>query len=543
MARRSLRKVIKDRLSTSTAHRRLARLNRQLLLKAKPDGAKPTVAFFVASTRLVGMSLNAAFNYLAACGLQVAGYPVVYFACHAGMSRCVLGTNKDDPAQRPPCKACIDQSGRIFKHAPVVWFDYAEDRAVKYALTDLGVANLINFEFPMKIAGDEVMLPLGELVLPSLRWALRRHNLLEDDSTRFLFGEYVLSAWRVANEFARFLDEVDPAAVVVFNGILFPEAVARWVARRRGLRVITHEVGFGPFSGFFTEKDATAYPLEIPPGLELTEDQHAQLDAYLERRFQGKFTMAGIQFWPDIQPLDQEFLRKAERFAQIVPVFTNVIYDTSQVHANNIFQDMFDWLDAVHELTKEHSETLFVIRAHPDEIRPGKQSRESVRDWVRTNHVESRPNVIFVNSDERLSSYELIERSKFVMVYNSSIGLEAALLGKVVLCGGRARYSSYGIVITPTSEEEFRRRAEELLSTRTPLRLQPVSRDNARKFMYYQIFKASLPFEEFLEQDTRPGFVRLKPFSWRQLKPETSATIRILVDGIVHGRPFLMDSN
>jgi hypothetical protein len=61
--------------------------------------------------------------------------------------------------------------------------------------------------------------------------------------------------------------------------------------------------------------------------------------------------------------------------------------------------------------------------------------------------------------------------------------------------------------------------------------------------MYYQIFKASLPFEEFLEQDTRPGFVRLKPFSWQQLKPETSATIRILVDGIVHGRPFLMDSN
>jgi len=488
------------------------------------------------------MSLNAAFSYLAACGLQAAGYPVVYFACHAGMSRCVLGTNKDDSAQRPPCKACIAQSERLFQHAPAVWFEYAEDREVKHALTDLGIADLINFEFPMILAGDEVILPLGELVLPSLRWALRRHNLMDDESTRFLYREYVLSAWRVAHEFERFLAEVEPTVVVVFNGILFPEAAVRWVARRRGLRVITHEVGFRPFSGFFTDEDATAYPLEIPPDLELSEDQNEKLDAYLERRFQGKFTMAGIRFWPDIQPLDHGFLCKAERFTQIVPVFTNIIYDTSQVHANNIFQDMFAWLDAVHELIRAHPETLFVIRAHPDEVRPGKKSRESVQDWVKNHNVESRSNVIFVNSDEQLSSYELIERSKFVMVYNSSIGLEAALLGKVVLCGGEARYSSHNIVINPASGEDFRQKAEELLSSRELLRLQPASCENARKFMYYQIFEASLPFEDFLEQATRPGYVRLKPFSWQQLRPEASATMRVLVDGIVHGKPFLMDS-
>ena len=53
----------------------------------------------------------------------------------------------------------------------------------------------------------------------------------------------------------------------------------------------------------------------------------------------------------------------------------------------------------------------------------------------------SLPNVVFIDSQEYISSYELIQRSKFVMVYNSSIGLEAALMGKPVLCGGQGRYT------------------------------------------------------------------------------------------------------
>ena len=68
------------------------------------------VAIFNASTRLTGISLNAAFSLLASLGLQMAGVPVVRFACKRGMSLCVLGTDRNDPYKKPPCKACIAQS-------------------------------------------------------------------------------------------------------------------------------------------------------------------------------------------------------------------------------------------------------------------------------------------------------------------------------------------------------------------------------------------------------------------------------------------------
>ena len=92
---------------------------------------------------------------------------------------------------------------------------------------------------------------------------------------------------------------------------------------------------------------------------------------YLEKRFQGQFTMAGIRFWPEMNGLDEALLEKAGQFQQIVPVFTNVVFDTSQVHANTVFPHMFAWLDLVLDLIRAHPETLFVIRAHPDEMRPG----------------------------------------------------------------------------------------------------------------------------------------------------------------------------
>ena len=538
MENRSLNSRIETKQADWKRDWRLYQFNRQIVNNTHPTQDKPTVAFFAASTRLTGISLNAAFSYLTACGLQVADVPVVYFACQAGMSRCVLGTNWQDPSQPPPCSACISQSRRLFAHAPTVDFTYQEDEILRKSVEKLGVSELSKFVHQSTQEMDVV--PLGKLVLPSLRWVNRLHSLPDDEPTRFLFREYILSAWHIAVEFTRFLEQTEPDVVVVFNGVLYPEATVRWLAQQCGLRVITHEVGFKPFSAFFTDQQATAYPIDIPDGYELTAEQNASLDEYLEQRFKGNFTMAGIQFWPEMRHMDEDFIQKANQFDQIVSVFTNVIFDTSQIHANSVFTSMFAWLDLVDEIINDHPETLFVIRAHPDELRKGKQSRESVPEWIIRKEVDKYNNVIFVNPNEYLSSYDLIQRSKFVMVYNSSIGLEAALMGEVVLCGGKARYTQYETVFFPASPEQYRSKAEQFISTDKIIEIPEEYLLNARRFMYFQLFKASLPFDEFLEEHTRSGYVRLKPISWRQLKTENSPTMQTLINGIIHDQPFLL---
>lgn len=542
--------IVLERLKRRQVNLDVKRLASQVNALAHPDPSSKPVVFFNASTRLVGISLNSAFALLTAWALRLEKIPVIQFVCHAGMSRCILGTDRNDFSKPAPCRACIAQSHSLYSDAQVIPFSYQEEVPLKNILQDLSLERLMEFEVQPPTGvfkGTQNIppspLPLGALVLPSIRWVLRRHNLQDDASTRFLYREYLLSANRVADEFSSFLDNTNPQAVVLFNGQFFPEAIARWESMRRGIRTITHEVGLQPYSAFFTPGEATAYPLHVPDDFELSEAQEARLDAYLSQRFQGQFSMAGVRFWSEMKGLDETFLQRASRFKQIVPVFTNVIFDTSQPHSNAVFPHMFGWLDLVLEIIRSHPETLFVIRAHPDESRPGKTSQESVSQWIAQNNAGSISNLMFVDSDQSLSSYELIQRSKFVMVYNSTIGLEASIMGMAVLCAGRARFTQLPTVFFPATPQEYRQQSEAFLAARD-ISIPPEFKRNARRFLYYQLFRSSLPFGDFLMEDgIWPGFVRLKKFPTTSLSPSSSPSIKAILNGILENGDFLLDSD
>src|SRR5688500_1533511 len=160
----------------------------------QPSGAP--VVFFKASTGIDDLSWNGGFHLLASWAFRLQGVPVVYFACQAGMSRCVLGTNRNDVHQGPPCKTCIHQSKTLYTDVPTFdpstpsadqrrrpttsaahWFTCARDPSLAQTLTNLTLAQLSLF--------THHELPLGRLCLPGLRWILRVHNLPDDENTRY----------------------------------------------------------------------------------------------------------------------------------------------------------------------------------------------------------------------------------------------------------------------------------------------------------------------------------------------------------------------
>lgn len=534
-------------------HRRIKKLAKDVQTRAVINHKVKPVVFFNASARLTDISLNAAFSLLVSWSLRLAAIPVVNFVCQSGMSHCVQGTNREDYTTPPPCRKCIHQSQLLYRGSKTTWFKFTPQQSMVQALQDKKIHDLSDLQVSLDSGSSgrtetqpdhtsQLVIPLGSLVQPSIRWALRLHELPDDEPTRYLYRQYLLSAFNLAQKFDQLISEIDPQAVVVFNGMMYPEAVVCWLARKRGLRVITHEVGFQPYSAFFSHGEATAYPIDIPDNFKFNPGQEQMLDQYLEKRFKGKFTMAGIKFWPEMEGLSDTFLQHSAQFRQIVPIFTNVIYDTSQVHANTIFPHMFAWLDFLEKIFRAHPDTLFVIRAHPDEMRPGtrKQSRQSVRQWVKEKNLEKSPNILFIDSQDYVSSYELIQKAKFLMVYNSSIGLEATLMGIPVLCGGKARYTQYPTVYLPNTIDEFKQLAEDFLTTEM-IKLPNQFQENARRFLYYQLYRASLPFEQYLQFGMRPGFVQLRDFSWQQLNPHNSNTLKTIYNGIVDGKSFLLD--
>ena len=512
----------------------IRRLTREVGQNTDPASPDKPILFFNASTRLDGLSLNAAFSMISSWGIQLAGRDVYHFSCRSGMSHCVLAAGLGDPTDPPPCKKCIQYTDLFTAGGKRIWFDYQEDPHLRQLVEGKTVEELINFQYH-----DQ---PLGNLVVTSARWILRRHNLEDDDVTRYLMSEFILSANSIAGQYNDTLKDLCPEVVIVYNGLLYPEAVVRWISKKNNIRVISHEVNLQPFSAFFTEGDATSYKMDIPDDFHLSKNQNRILDQYLEKRFEGDFEMAGIKFWSNMNPLPEKLLNKIDQYESLVPVFTNVIFDTSQAHSNTIFSTMFDWLDYVVDTAKKFPDTLFVIRAHPDESRQGKSSQESVLSWSEYKNLEQYDNLFVIGPDETLSSYELIQRSKFTMVYNSSIGLEASLLSIPVLCAGMARYTHYPTVYYPDSRQAY----EELMVTfltSEKVAIPDPFLENARNFLFYQLYRSSLPFEEFLSEGSAPGYVKLSDFDVDILKPGGSNVIERIVNGILDGGDFIYKSD
>ena len=64
-------------------------------------------------------------------------------------------------------------------------------------------------------------------------------------------------------------------------------------------------------------------------------------------------------------------------------------------------------------------------------------------------------------------------------------------------------------------------------------------RRNARRFLYYQLFRTSLPFGEFLETGIRTTHARLKWFDPRDLLK--SPAIQTVTKSLLENGDFLLD--
>ena len=528
MRLRDLQTRVDDERSMRRLRRQIDRVESYLEARPERGGVSPVLSFN-ASTRIHRLSLNAAFGRLAAWGVRAAGTPVRHVVCEAGLLQCPLGTQRLRLEAGPPCGPCMRFSRTLFREQDVLpLFPPIETASVE----DLALARLDQLA-SWQFRGYA----LGELVLPSLRWVLRRHDLEDTPAVRNLFLRYLASAAHVVLRFETLLTELRPRALVVFNGIMFPEAAARAVFLRAGLPVVTHEVGLRPMSAFFSHGHATFRQVEPEEGGELSPAQARRLDAYLQDRFNGRFSMAGIRFWPEMRPLPEGMRRRLEAEGPAVLVFPNVVFDTSQIHANNLYPSMFAWLEDIRQAMQRHPERLFVLRAHPDENRPGKEAQQSVAQWVVASGVDRLRNVVFLGPSEQVSTYDLFRLGSMVLVYNSSVGLEASIAGLPVLCAGRARYSQAGAAFQPGSREGYRETLEGWLVAGE---VQPGKdhADRARRFLDFELFRASLDFSPFLrDRAGYPGMVEFLPFDPAELN--RSADLDVIVRGILDGAPFV----
>lgn len=485
------------------------------------------------SSRTASLSFNAAVESYLSWILRVAGHRVTHLTCEGGLPQCQHGVVATDLSAAPPCRHChvvtrTAYPSHRFAALPAWPKGYDPELvALLPELEKLSPSELRKFAFEG--------LPLGELTWNGTKWSLRLGDPELDPGASRVHARFIIGAAQVARTVRAVIEKEKPVAIVAFNGVTFAEAVIASIAEEKGIRLVTYESGYRNGSTLFKHgRDVTNYEILVPESFELDDQTEAQLDRYLEKRFKGKFSMAGVEFWPEIKEIDPELREKIVRHKQTVAVFTNVVFDTSQAWGHVCFENMFEWLETTMRIAKRHPETLFVVRAHPDEAREVKKSRQSVGDWLKLSGWGRLENVHFIGPTARINSYRIIELSKFVLIYNSQIGIEAALTGKTVLTGAKTRFHTSGAVEFEKTPGQFEARLEELLVSKG-IDNNARSRALARRFYYFTMFKGFMGLRAFLGDENE---CEAKVTAIEELRAGTSRETRIILDGILRGTRF-----
>ena len=182
---------------------------------------------------------------------------------------------------------------------------------------------------------------------------------------------------------------------------------------------------------------------------------YPELKAFLEKK--GKLFMAGL----------------------------NVIGDSATLRRGSIFQNQKEWLRALTQFMKEHTEFRLLIRAHPDEYILGDKCKIKLGDFL-AELTKGCENIFIVPAWRDVNTYYLIEQCDVALAWVSNFGVDSLLRGKPVLVAGKAVYKGLNIGYTANSKEEYFNKIVELVN----MQFAPVTEELKKAKAYqYIVFK------------------------------------------------------
>jgi hypothetical protein len=132
----------------------------------------------------------------------------------------------------------------------------------------------------------------------------------------------------------------------------------------------------------------------------------------------------------------------------------NVEWDTAALGKRVHFESTGEWLTATITAILEMDGGPVTVRQHPSERRERQRSKLDVASILRDRFGDD-PRCRFVAADDPVNTYDLLRSARLVLPFVSTIGIEAAAIGKPVLMSGAAFYSDLGFVWSAESRDEY----------------------------------------------------------------------------------------
>ncbi|MBU1004087.1 MAG: hypothetical protein KKE73_16360 [Proteobacteria bacterium] len=205
----------------------------------------------------------------------------------------------------------------------------------------------------------------------------------------------------------------------------------------------------------------------------------------------------------------------------------NIETDATALGLSRFFETSWDWLVETLDFLLQHTAARVAVRQHPYEAKkPGDRTLFTKR------LVELFPSerLTVYSCYDRVNSYDILGSARVVLPYVSSMGIEAAMLGKEVIMESRVYYAGMPFAPQATSKEDY---FERIACALDGCPFNPLTEDiEAAWLVYYLSAVCGRIWTDFTPQ---PGnFERWSQLSLDSL--EADETIQQVLEALSGGR-------
>jgi len=479
-----------------------------------PDDVKGSIFMPV-----VEGSRNPYLHCLLAHAFRTRGYRPLLLLCDRDLPLCFKKDATDDEMACDECHfhgtAVLDEFGLD----PVPVAEYVGDTDPAAVVADAPDKRNLTYR-DIDVSG---------FALSSTRRFLKKHHLdLTADPDATVYESLLESAVLLTDVVNGLLDSRDDVvASVGMDGAYIYGGLPQVIAGQHGIPVNNYCVGYtdgtllvgneNVRSPMFTDPDFVEEFLSTP----LSEARRNAVDEMMAGRRDGSKvrikwsgdSSAGIDIEGDT----------------VVSMFTNLMWDASlEVEHDAAFEGAYDWIDTtISELAGRDGVTL-VLKPHPAESYRG--TNESVTDWLDANYDPLPENVVALDPDTDVGPYKLLAATDHALVWNSTIGLEAAYDGIPTVVSGVAHYRGYDFTFDAHGPAEYRSLLADFDREMTE-----AMRARVRRYAYLLFVARQIDFPFF---ETIDGKRQLLSARHDQLAPGNE-NIDTIVDGILNHETVL----
>ncbi len=284
------------------------------------------------------------------------------------------------------------------------------------------------------------------------------------------------------------IEKYNPTKVITYNGRYACSKPIIDICHEKNIEILYHERGATQ-----DKYQLTTYPphnfrairVQISELWESSTNKNRELTAenYFIRKAQGE-GINWLSFTTDQKPGMVPPKNKKYRWVYYSSSDDEYASLDDELKLDNpIFKSQFDAVEWLISFVSEIKDTELIIRVHPHKQKKSHRLRKYWEDL-------SGNNVVVIPSNSPIDSYALGKTSDIVITYSSTMGVEAAFLGKPVILLGDALYKGLNCVYEPQTIDELM----DLLNTRILL---PKPKSNAYPYgFYFYTFGTSYKFYE-----------------------------------------------